>query len=144
MSRAQFSLETLFIIAISTAFLIPVTIVFFDFLRSSSDQIIQSQVNRMGETFVDTATTVYNYNDGAMIIIDITMPDKIMNLNVSNNDTLEAKVGSPKGDTYLMYQFGFNVSAYFIEDDWSPGVKTFEFNCTNRGDNVSIRRIYRQ
>jgi hypothetical protein len=143
MKRGQFSVETIFIIAISSAFLIPMMYFFYDFLTSSSDGIVQNQLARLGQGFIDTANTVYNYGDGTKIVVDYSFPDKILNMSIQNNDTLVFKTGSKSGPMDLSFPFGINVTGNFSPSDYATGRKEFEFLCIDRGERVSVRRIYR-
>jgi len=45
LKRAQSAVETMFIVAISSALLLPAIYVFYDFLQSSTDEIIDNQTH---------------------------------------------------------------------------------------------------
>jgi hypothetical protein len=142
MRRAQYSVETLFVVGISMALLIPVMLVFYDFLLSSSDNIIQNQINQLSRAMEDHARIVYYYGKDAMTVLDVSFPDRIMNMSIDNNDTLAFRVHSSNGPTDYSFPLGFNATANFTEQDWQRGAKTFRFTYMERGDYVLIERAY--
>lgn len=142
MRHGQFSIETLFIIGISAAFLIPMFVIFYDFLASSSDNIIQNQVQQLAQSFIDNANLIYNYGRGAMIVVDFTFPDRIVNMSIENNDTLVFRSQGRNGMVDNVYAFGINATGQFTQADWGKGKHSFEFRYIEGGDYVSIKRTY--
>jgi len=136
--KGQISLETIVIIGISTALLIPSGMIFYEFLMKSTSDIQDSNIDRIGKSFVDNAAKMYNYGDRARIRVDYSFPDNIVNMSIQNNNMLVFKVKTDVGENEYVYFFAHNATGTYTQDDWT-GDKTYEFEC--RCDYVSIRRI---
>jgi hypothetical protein len=141
MRRAQYSVETLFVVGISAALLIPMMFLFYSFLLSSSDNILKNQVEQTASAFVQDANLVYNYGPGAMLVLDISLPDRIVNMSIDNKDTLAIRMQTGDGVSDYSYPFGINVTGTFAPGDYIRGKKSFRFTYQEQGDLVSIERI---
>ena len=138
--RAQYSLEIIVVLAISTAILVPAVYIFYDFILTSIDGIVRNQITNIGLSFKEHANLVHNYGKDARIVLQINFPDRIQNMSVDNNSTLSFVYGSRYGPEGLVFPFGFNVSEDFSAEDYSMGEKRFEFS-NEGGGLVSIRRV---
>jgi hypothetical protein len=137
--KGQFSLETLFIIGISMMFLIPVLWIFYNYIGSSSDQIVENQVSQFGQQFLDTVNEVYNYGDKALLQAQMTVPERVINMSIED-ETLVILSQTVHGEVYTTYPLGVNITGTFDQIDYNPGMKTYEFYCCG-GGNVSFRRV---
>ncbi len=141
MKRGQYSLETVFVIGISSVLLLPAVYLFYDFVVQSTDGIVQNQITSIGQDFTDNANLVYNYGDEARIVADYSFPDKIVNMSIENNRSLLFQVEGRNGVKSFMFFFDFDVFGNFTANDWNVGKKSFEFRTIDRGDAVSITRV---
>lgn len=141
MKRAQYSLETLFVIGVSSVLLLPAIYLFYDFILQSTDGIVQNQITHIGQDFVENANIVYNYGSDARIVADYSFPDKITNMSIEENRSLLFQVEGRNGIKSFMFFFGINVTANLSKIDYGVGKKSFEFMTIDGGDAVSIRRV---
>jgi len=139
--KAQSAVETMFVVAISSALLLPAIYVFYDFLQSSSGEIIDNQINQIGNGFVENAGMMYNYGNNARINVDYAFPDKIHNMSIERNRVLRITIGTKSGERDYTYSFDHNVTATFVPHDWQSGKKTFEFRTIKKGEVVLITKI---
>jgi hypothetical protein len=101
---AQISLEYLIIIGLSFAILIPAGDFFYDYSRSSNDETVRSQINDLGNRILVNAEAVYGLTGDSMITLDLTYPDKILDMYILNN-----------GEVIIRYelQSGINEAVFF-------------------------------
>jgi len=140
MKLGQASVETIFVISLSTFMLIPASYMFYQFLVTSSDEIMSNQIDTIGRSFVENANLMYNYGNYARITIDYSFPDNIRNMSVSGN-ILVFSVGTKDGVKDHNFVFNINVTGSFVEEDWIAGDKTFLFETIRGGDSVLITKI---
>jgi len=141
MRKAQYSLETLFVISISSVLLLPAIYLFYDFVVESTEGIVENQISRIGNSFVENANLVYNYGNEARIVADFNFPENILNMSLEQNRSLVFVIQTNNGKEDHLYSFGINVTADFQEEDYNYGKKSFEFQTIRGGELVSIRRV---
>ncbi|MBT3408270.1 hypothetical protein HN415_06335, partial [Candidatus Woesearchaeota archaeon] len=63
MKKGQVSIETIFIVGISTILLMPAMYLFYEFLSQSSEDIISNQIDNIGNTFAENERKMYYYGN---------------------------------------------------------------------------------
>jgi len=139
--KAQASVEAILVIGISTALLIPASVLFYEFLVASNQDIQENHIIRIGHSFVENSNLVYQYGNRAKIVVDYKFPDNIYNMSIEKNNTLLILFTGPEKMEVYPFYFNHNVSASFNVTDWQSGVKSFEFKTIRQGDAVSIKRV---
>jgi hypothetical protein len=138
MKNGQVSLETIFVVGISTILLIPATYLFYEFLSQSSEDIISNQIDNIGNTFSENARKMYYYGNNAKIKVDFSFPDKIENMSIERNSYLIINVNTQNGLKEFIYPFKVNTSGTFNESHFHQGHQSFEFKTIKQGEQVLI------
>ena len=141
MKRGQVSIETLFVVGISTILLIPAMYLFYDFLSVSSEEIVSNQIQQIGKSFVENSKKMYYYGDKSKIIVDYSFPDNIENMSIDDTNTLIFNISTKEGFKEYTFRFGINVTGIFNKTHFNRGYKSFEFKTINGGDLVSIKYV---
>lgn len=141
MKKSQVSVETLFIVGISTILLIPASYLFYEFLSKSSEEIISNQIDHIGNRFVENSRKMYYYGNNAKIQIDFIFPDKIHNMSIEQNNLLIIEVNTQYGIKEFTYPLKINVTGTFNESHYGKGHQSFEFKTINRGEQILITPI---
>ncbi len=140
MRKAQSSVETLIVLGIASAMLLPAAYMFYSFLLHSTAEIVEAQVNSIGHSFLENANLVYNYGTNAKVTAEYEFPDRILNMTLEKN-RLVFYVDLGTGERSYEYPFSHNVTGTFNESAYSQGKKTFEFATILRGESVLIQKI---
>jgi len=139
--KAQVSVETVMVVGLSFLLIIPATFMLYEFLLNGADDIKNTHITQIGQSFQDNANLIYRLGDKAKIIVQYSFPDSITNMSVDNSNILVITADTGTGPQAYIFEFGHNVSANFIKEDWQKGNKDFEFRAINRGEEVSIKRV---
>lgn len=89
MKKAQVAVETLMVLGIIMLLLLPATYLFFNFINTSSQQIVNAQLNQVGKTMVSNAEMLYYYGRGASIIVEFQVPHQVTSIKIEENTQLE-------------------------------------------------------
>lgn len=93
MKKAQFATEHILVIAIAMLIIIPVINMLYNYSQGQTDEMIVAQVQRVGNTIIDTSETIYYMGEPARITIDESFPDKIQNIVIKGNRELIFYIG---------------------------------------------------
>src|SRR3989338_1098377 len=102
-SKSQSALEYLLIIAVALGLIIPTTYLFFKFTVKSNDDIIDSQIIRIGNSIIDTSETVFFSGESAKIVLEFNMPDKVLEVKILRSRELVFKVLSESGEREFVF-----------------------------------------
>ncbi|MCH8067235.1 MAG: hypothetical protein IIC69_01500 [Nanoarchaeota archaeon] len=102
-AKAQSSLEYLLIVALVLGLIIPITYLFFRYGSQSNEQIIDSQINQIGNTVVDTAEIVYYSGEGAKIILELKIPESIDSVDILGDRELVFTRSSEIGENQMVF-----------------------------------------
>jgi len=102
-AKAQSALEYLMIIALVLGLIIPITYLFFRYSSQSTEQIIDSQINQIGNSIVDTAEIVYFSGENSKIILEINMPERVGDIYILANRELVFEISSEIGETEAVF-----------------------------------------
>ncbi|MFH1072154.1 MAG: hypothetical protein V1743_01875 [Nanoarchaeota archaeon] len=84
--KAQISVEHMFILMLAVMILVPGTVLFYQFAKGSSDQMIASQVKRIGDELIKNSDTVYFLGDGSRMTISLNLPRTLKNISLENEE----------------------------------------------------------
>jgi hypothetical protein len=138
MKKGQVSIETIFIVGISTILLMPAMYLFYEFLSQSSEDIISNQIDNIGNTFAENARKMYYYGNNAKINVDFSFPDKIYNMSIEQNSYLIINVNTQNGIKEFMFPLKINATGTFNESHFHQGYQSFEFKTIKQGEQVLI------
>ncbi len=145
--KAQVAVETLMVLGIIMLLLLPATYLFFNFINTSSQQILNAQLNQVGKTIIGNAEMLYYYGRGASILVEFHVPHQVISIKIEENTELETPyyslvffLNTDREKVFvspvrLVVAPGSNLNADPLE-----GRKVFKLTNTD-GKSISIQRI---
>ncbi len=111
MNKAQSSTEFLIIVAISMALLVPASIIFINYVQSSTSQVSANQINVLGTEIMNKAEEMYLVGENSWTTIEISFPSVFANASVNSNSDLVFNYETQSGVSQLVYfSQRFNIS----------------------------------
>ena len=142
-AKAQSALEYLLIIALVLGLIIPITYLFFRYGSQSNEQIVDSQINQIGNTIVDTAKIVYYSGEGAKIIVELKIPENIDSVDILEDRELVFTRSSEIGENQMVF---FSSVGIPIKSDAasllylaSSGLKKVRIRAVDPGTGLEVR-----
>ncbi len=142
--RGQSSVEYLFVVALSLMLIIPASMLFFSYSKSSEDSVVAAQVNRVGNEVMVKVEEMYVFGKNSWITLKATLPDSFENATIYGSGSTSELVISYYTQTGLTDAVFF--SDILLTDGvgctnncvlpLNPGVNNIRI--TSRGENVSI------
>jgi hypothetical protein len=126
--RAQVSVEYMLVTAIIMMMVLPAAYLFYSYSQRSTEQISDSQLEKLGNEIINNAERVYYMGDPARITIQGRLPDKIQGIDASIdwdkgvNELVFVRQAGGKQSEYV-YVSAVNINGSFFERDLSRGVK---------------------
>lgn len=96
--KGQSAMETMAMVGIALAFIVPVLLLFFSTTGLRTDDLSQLQAKRLAQGISDEAGKVWYQDVGAKRVVVMQYPDKMANLTLEGNRvvvTLQALRGGP-------------------------------------------------
>lgn len=88
-SKAQASVEYIFIVALALMLIVPGTVIFYQYTQSSQKAIVSSQIYKIGNDIVTSADMMYSVGENSWQTVEVNFPASIKEVIVFTN-----KVGS--------------------------------------------------
>jgi len=86
--KSQVATEYLVIFGIALAFLIPISIMYLEYSKRGSDNVLLSKVDGMSDELSKAINTVYTYGEGSDTIVLLKIPAGIEKIQFSNREVL--------------------------------------------------------
>ena len=144
---AQSSVEYLMIIALTLGIIVPTTYLFFNYGSESNVKLIDSQINQIGRSMIDTAENVYYSGESSKIILEINMPENIKDAFILNNREIVFNITTSLGENQMVFFSAVNVSslncidtACSLSDIAGSGFKKIKFESIMNGNQVLISK----
>ena len=124
-TKAQSAMEYLMIVALTLGIIVPTTYLFFRYSSESTIEIIDAQINQVGRSIMDTAESVYFSGEGSRIVLELSMPKNVADINIVANRELVFDITSEIGETEAVFFSSSGIS--ITSDDTSD-------DCVNNGN----------
>lgn len=85
--KAQSSVEYIFIVALALLIIIPGSMIFYSYSNNSKISLLHSQVFKIGNTLIDTASEIYSIGDNSWQTVEISFSDQINKIILYNSST---------------------------------------------------------
>jgi len=83
--KGQSSVEYLSIVGIALLMLVPATILFTNYTRSTNDEIVANQYNLIGTTILEKAEEMYVLGEDSWVTIQVMLPESIIDSSIEDN-----------------------------------------------------------
>jgi hypothetical protein len=134
MKKAQISVEYLIVLGITMVLLIGASYIFFQYSKSSSEKILKSEVNNIGNKIMTTAESVYSLGEGSMIRLELNFPDQISNVYIVGNSELVIRAEFSTGNTESVFFSDIPINGTI--NTAGPGVIPVSIGMVHPGINV--------
>lgn len=135
--KAQSAVEYLMIIGITLGIILPTTYLFFRYSSQSNEQIIDSQINQLGKSIIDTAEIVYFSGKDSKIILELNIPKNLESVDILGGRELVFTKLSEIGENDMVFYSSADIP---IESDAttlayiaSPGLKKIRIQAVDDG-----------
>ena len=146
-AKSQSALEYLMIIALTLGIMVPTAYIFFQYSIESNTKILDSQINQIGRSIIDTAETVYFSGQNSKIVLQLNMPESVNDINIINNRELVFNVATDIGEGEAVFFSSINItssdcqgSICSLAEIAGSGLKKIKFQSYNNGNQVLISR----
>ena len=109
--KAQSALEYMMVIALTLGIIVPTTYLFYRYVSESGTQVIDSQINQIGRSILDTAETVYFSGEGSKIILELNMPKDVDDIYIIGNRELVFNVTTATGESETVFFSSVNITS---------------------------------
>ena len=102
-SKAQSSWEYLIIVALILGVIVPTAYLIFRFSSESNEQILDTQINEIGKDIIDTAESVYFSGKGSRMVLEVYMPENVLDVYIRANRELVFKTTTDLGEVERVF-----------------------------------------
>ena len=146
-AKSQSALEYLMIIALTLGIIVPTAYIFFQYSTESNTKILDSQINQIGRSMIDTAETVYFSGQNSKIVLQLNMPESVNTINIINNRELVFNVTTDIGGGEAVFFSSVSIasptclgSTCSLAEIAGSGLKNIKFQSYNNGNQVLISK----
>lgn len=141
-SKAQVSVEYLFIIGLALGIIIPGSMMLLYYSKESNERILTSQLNQIGTNLINNAEKMYITGKGSWITIELSFPEGTVNAVIMDNSELVITYLTPRGPSTAIFFSDINITGTF-GGNLSPEFHSGQFNLKieSKGSYVSIGEI---
>jgi len=107
--NAQVSVEYVMIIGFALLITIPLILIFYEYTRTTNDQVISSQVDQIARKITDNAESVYYLGEPSKTRIKVYMPENVEEAIISNKE-VTFRVKTQSGITDISHISSVNLS----------------------------------
>ena len=145
--KGQSSIEYLSIVGIALLMLVPATILFTNYTRSTNDEIVANQYNVVGNTILEKAEEMYVLGEDSWVTIEVMIPESLLNATLEDNGRELVLIHTSTSDTSSTVFFttrfylnngtatcGSNCALYF-----NPGLNRIRIQM--KSGEVEIKRV---
>jgi len=114
-SKAQVSVEYLFIIGMALAIIVPGSILFYKYSQDSNEKLVASQINRIGKNIINEVERMKAIGKYSWTTLEVNFPESTR--NVSTNDyELIIFYQTDRGITESVFFSDVNISGEYSRD----------------------------
>lgn len=139
MKKAQSSVEFLLIISLAMFLLIPALALFSDFIQKATGDVVINSVDDIGNTLVSNVQSVYFHGPGAMLVIDINMPENVYNMSIEEDHFLVITTSVQGKQADHLFYSDAPIQANISYSYYSPGLKHMKIEAVDGG--VLLERV---
>ncbi len=108
--KAQASMEYLLIIALTLGIIVPTTYLFYNYSKASSQELLDAQIVKLGRTIVDTSETIFYTGEGSKTVLELNVPDNVVNAQIVDGRELVFNLTTNFGDEEIVFISNVNLS----------------------------------
>lgn len=145
--KAQSAIEYLSIISIALLILIPSTVLFLNYSKSTTDSITSGQLNLIGTTIKDKSEEMYVVGKGSWVTLEFSFPQSLQDAGINSGNEMYFTYSTAKGTSQVVFFFDrFNITtitntscATSCNLNFTEGVN--KVRVESNGTNVIVRKV---
>ena len=101
--KGQSAVEYLSIIGIAMLMLVPATMLFLSYSKSTNSQVVASQLDLIGNTIINKAEEMYVIGKGSWVTIDVNFPESLKTAEIDEGENLVFNFTGVNGDSQAVF-----------------------------------------
>ncbi|MFC2134079.1 class III signal peptide-containing protein [Bacteroidota bacterium] len=118
--KGQISVEYLLIIGMALAILVPGSILFYNYSKNSNEQLVASQINRIGKNIISNAEQMYTIGKNSWVTLDISFPESTTDAYIVDGSELVIKYQTTRGITESVFFTDITIEGLFSGNISNP------------------------
>lgn len=103
-------MEYLLIIALTLGIIVPTTYLFYNYSKASSQELVDAQLVKLGRTIVDTSETIFYTGEGSKTVLELNVPDNVVNAQIVDGRELVFNITTNFGDEEIVFISNVNLT----------------------------------
>jgi len=103
MKKGQVSVEYLFILTMALAIIIPGSVLFYNYSKESNEQLVASQINRIGKNIISSAEQMYTIGKDSWVTIEVNFPESTRDAYIVDDSELVITYQTTRGLTEAVF-----------------------------------------
>jgi len=127
--------------------LISGTVIFLNYSKTSSDQVVAGQLNMIGSSIMNNAEAMYVLGNESWVTIEFNFPNSVNSAAINSNQEMYFSYATSKGiSNAVFFSDKFNISSSSAgcpttcNLDFTPGMNRIKIKST--GKFVTITKVY--
>ncbi len=146
-TKAQSAMEYLSVISIAMLVLIPTTVLFLNYSKSTTDSVTSGQLNLIGSTIQSKTEEMYVVGKGSWITLELNFPPSFEQAGINSGNELFFTYATTKGTSQAVFFFDrYNITSIantscqdYCELNFSQGINKVRIE--SNGTQVIVRKI---
>ncbi|MBN1377312.1 hypothetical protein JW949_03190 [Candidatus Woesearchaeota archaeon] len=148
--KSQAAVEYLTIVGVAFAIIFPAAILFYNYSQTSNIEVMESQINVVGNKILDRAEAMYSLGEGSWVQLEANIPDIVNNIYFIPKEEMVVAYKTQQGVEETVFFTDLNITTpynftdsgvvlYNISDDFHTGL--IKVKIESRGDYLVIQLI---
>ncbi len=148
--KSQAAVEYLTIVGVAFAIIFPAAILFYNYSQTSNIEVMESQINLVGNKILDRAEAMYSLGEGSWVQLEANIPEIVKNVYFIPKEEMVIAYKTQQGieetvfftDLNITTPYNFTdsgVTLYNISDDFHTGL--IKVRIESKGDYLLIELI---
>jgi hypothetical protein len=110
MKKGQLSIEYLMILGLSMIVILGAVYIFYAYVQDASSDVVNSRINEIGTRILQQSESIHGIGKGTWIVIDINIPDELVESYIMNNSELVFVTSNTNGVSQSVFFSNINIS----------------------------------
>ncbi|MBC8501126.1 MAG: hypothetical protein ISS25_04035 [Nanoarchaeota archaeon] len=140
MKKGQVSVEYLFILTMALAIIIPGSVLFYNYSKDSNEQLVASQINRIGKNIISSAEQMYTIGKDSWVTIEVNFPESTRDAYIVDDSELVITYQTTRGLTEAVFFTDITIKGAYPNTNISSQFHHGHMNIKieSKGDHVLI------
>ena len=108
-------MEYISIVALTFMLIVPTAYLFYNYSKDSSEEIVDSQISRIGRNIVDTSAAIFYAGRGSKSVLVFIVPDKIRSAQIIDGRELVFNISTNFGMSEIVFISSVNLTTRSLD-----------------------------